>query len=329
LWPLRLLRRDDGAHVFERKLIGQNGRVATYLDARRRGPSQSPLLELLAEDAHRIARATPIDTVVPARKMQLGALVTLLACAALLLFVTLAPGFWGHGSRHRLFGAALPSELVPVRNILVLPGDATVRRNSDLEIRASLQGFQSDEAAVFVRFADQQQWERAPMERVADSRASFAFKLYALRSPFKYYVESDGTRSAEHTVAVADLPRIDRMRLTYRYPEWTGLPTQVEEGSRDIRAVAGTQVDIEIQSDVPLENPTLVHDDGEAGMTERNGANAATLAVEKPGRYYIAAEVAGEKVALSEEYAIEIVPDEKPVVQIERPARDWRATNIE
>src|SRR5690606_18230606 len=30
-----------------------------------------------------------------------------------------------------------------------------------------------------------------------------------------------------------------------------------------------------------------------------------------------------------DEYAIEIVPDEKPIVQIERPGRDWRATNIE
>jgi len=34
-------------------------------------------------------------------------------------------------------------------------------------------------------------------------------------------------------------------------------------------------------------------------------------------------------VALSDEYAIEVVPDEKPTIEIRKPGRDWRATSIE
>ena len=37
----------------------------------------------------------------------------------------------------------------------VTPGDATVRRNSDLAIRAAVEGFHPREVQVFVRFADQ------------------------------------------------------------------------------------------------------------------------------------------------------------------------------
>ena len=53
------------------------------------------------------------------------------------------------------------------------------------------------------------------------------------------------------------------------------------------------------------------------------------IAVNKPGRYQIGARVANEFVPLSDEYAIEVVPDEKPTIEIRKPGRDWRATSIE
>ena len=34
-------------------------------------------------------------------------------------------------------------------------------------------------------------------------------------------------------------------------------------------------------------------------------------------------------MALSDEYTIEIVADEKPTIEIRKPGRDWRATSIE
>ena len=39
--------------------------------------------------------------------------------------------------------------------------------------------------------------------------------------------------------------------------------------------------------------------------------------------------MANEFVPLSDEYAIEVVPDEKPTIEIRKPGRDWRATSIE
>ncbi len=325
--PLRVLRKEDGARVFERKLPQQQGRLSTYLDTRRVAHARSPLVELLAEDAVDVAKRTPVDAVVPAHKIRLNAIAALLALCALGALLTVAPREWSYTGRHLLFGAELPREIVPVRKILVRPGDVTVRRNSDLAIQATVEGFDPSQATIFVRFADQGQWERAPMQ--AGQAGTFEFRLYALRSPLTYYVDADGTRSPEHRVALADLPRIERVRLTYDYPDWTGLASEVDEESRDIRAVSGTKVSIEIESDGPLEEPLLVHDGRSETLAANGRTNVGTLAIEKPGTYHIAATVAGERVALSDEYAIEIVPDEKPIVQIERPGRDWRATNIE
>jgi hypothetical protein len=240
------------------------------------------------------------------------------------------PGFWGFGSRHLLLGADLPRTAVPLRLVTVKPGDATVRRNSDMPIRASIQGFHAREAQLFVRFADQQQWEKAPMlPGEGEAGSQFEFRLYAVRGPLQYYVEADGTRSTQHSVAVVDLPRIERVRLTYSYPDWTGLAPSVDETVRDIRAVAGTNVKVEVFADAPLDAPALIVD-GKVGRLDQDGrTSAGNIPVSAPGHYQIGARVAGEFVPLSEEYAIDIVDDEKPTIEIRKPARDWRATSIE
>ena len=328
--PLRRLRRHD-AEVFELQLPAVRGRVQTYLDARRRArdDAPSPLLELLAEDAAAIAEQRPVQTIVSTRRLAAVGAFGALAALALAMLVTMGPAYWGFGSRHVLLGAALPRIVAPVRAITVEPGDATVRRNSDLAIRASASGFRPDGAQVFVRFADQPEWERAPMQTLAADRPQFEFRLYAVRAPLSYYVEADGARSAEHRISVVDLPKIERVRLTYSYPEWTGLEPAVDEERRDIRAVAGTNVKVEVFADAPLEAPALIIDGAARELASEDRASVGAIDVQKPGRYQIGARVANEFVALSDEYAIEITPDEKPVIEIRKPGRDWRATSIE
>ena len=62
---------------------------------------------------------------------------------------------------------------------------------------------------------------------------------------------------------------------------------------------------------------------------QQGRSSTGAIVVTKPGRYQIGARVANEFVALSDEYAIEVVPDEKPTIEIRKPGRDWRATSIE
>lgn len=327
--PLKQLKQAHGAREFERRLPDEQGRIATFIDARRNPEQASPLVEMLALDAERIAATHPMESIVPAWRIIAQFSAAVLALFGLLALLFLAPGQWSFGARHLLLNAELPRHVLPIRRIALMPGDATVRRNSDLLVRATIEGFEPDRATLHVQFADQPDWERAPMQAARASANAFELKLFALRSPFAYYVEADGTRSATHKVTLADLPRIEEMRLTYRYPEWTGLPTTTDVDSRDIRAVAGTEVSVEIISDGALESPVLVHDDQEIALQSHDGRNAGTLRVNAAGQYHVAARVAGETVALSDDYTIEIIPDEKPTISIDKPGRDWRATSIE
>ncbi len=332
LWrPLRRLSGDDGANIFEQRLPDEDGRIKTYLDGKRREAqgNATPLLSLLAADAVGIAERTPPDEIVSSRRIAAGMLIGCAALAVLVGLLVAGPAYWGFGSRHLLLGMELPRYAVPVRRIAVTPGNATVRRNSDLAIRATVEGFHPREVSVFVRFADRQDWERAPMQPAKDQESRFEFRLYAVRGPLQYYVDAEGTRSGEHSVTVVDLPRIERVQLTYEYPQWTGLSPKMDDASRDIRAVEGTNVKVEVVSDAPLESPALVVDGSSGELVQQGRTSTGAIVVTKPGRYQIGARVADEFVALSDEYLIEVVPDEKPTVEIRKPGRDWRATSIE
>ena len=332
LWrPLRRLGRDQGAHIFEERLPDENGRIQTYLDSKRReSQGNAPaLLSLLAADAVAIAERTPPHEIVSSRRIAAGVLLAGAALVVLGALLVAGPTYWGFGSRHLLLGMELPRNAVPLRRVTVTPGNATVRRNSDLAIQATVEGFHPRDVQVFVRFADRQDWERAPMQPAEGQEARFEFRLYAVRAPLQYYVDAEGTRSGEHNVTVVDLPRIERVQLTYEYPQWTGLDPKVDDASRDISAVEGTNVKVEVVADGPLDAPALIVNGQTGELAQQGRTSTGAIVVTKPGRYQIGARVANEFVALSDEYAIEVVPDEKPTIEIRKPGRDWRATSIE
>ncbi|MFL6577699.1 MAG: hypothetical protein ACJ8MR_13855 [Povalibacter sp.] len=330
--PLRRLTLQPGAEL-ERRLPAQRGRVQTFLDVNRQAESDSPLTELLARDA--LSRAEqPPEQVVRDSHLWTAALIAALALGVLSFLLIMGPAHWGYGSRYLLLGSALPRSAVPILEVNVTPGDVTVRRNSDLTLRAVTQGFDAEGAEVFVRFDDQQNWERAPMQMVNEgARHSWQFKLFAVRGPLHYYVEANARRatktSAQHAISVVDLPRIERVRLTYHYPKWTGLADHLDDIGRKIRAVQGTQVSIEVFADAPLHTPVIAVGERNTAMQISGQAASGRLEVEHPGSYHISSRVADEWVALTEDYPIEIIEDTKPSIEIKKPGRDWQATSIE
>jgi hypothetical protein len=330
LWrPLLALRPRNRSKAFERHLPTQGGRIETYMElARRREQGEpAPLIDLLAEDALAVADQAPPETAVPRKHLWVPAAVAAGAVLVLAGLMTLDVSGWGFGSRHLWFGATIPKEKIVARSILVKPGNTTIRRNQDVPIHATVQGFTAQSAEVYVRFGDSKTFERAPMK--ASPSGEFEFTLYALREPLSYYVVSQGAKSAEHRIYVADVPRIEKMRLTYNYPSWTGLAPETDESYRDIQAVAGTKVSVELQTSAPLEEPTLNVNGASSGLSRDGNWSRGTLELTKAGTYRIHARVGDELVPLTDEYQISLVEDEKPTIEIAKPGRDWQASSIE
>ena len=157
----------------------------------------------------------------------------------------------------------------------------------------------------------------------------FEFSFFALREPLRYYVISAGIRSPEFEIEVVDLPRINNIKLTYHYPRWTQLETKTDDPGYDIRAVAGTEVEVEILTDQPLGDVELVVNGDALTMTAAGTIATGILEVAEEGEYFVSTFFNGEPVRLSDTYFIDVVADDRPVVQVIKPGRDWRASNIE
>ncbi|MEO6080093.1 MAG: hypothetical protein ABIQ86_09985 [Steroidobacteraceae bacterium] len=324
---LRALRRNGGATQIERVLPAQGGRVTTYLQESAKEGKASVLLDLLAEDAQRVAEQEALTQSIPARRLWLPGLIAG-ACAAALVGAFLIDGLLGEGAKRLWLGKVPTATRIAAAagGIAVQPGNTTVRRNQDLGISALVARGGSD-VNVYVRFDSDGEWEAAPMQ--ADGKGGYAFTLFAVREAARYYVASGSLKSKEHRIEVVDLPKIEHLRLTYDYPQWTGLKPRLEESGGDIRAVSGTRVSVEVVTDKPLDGPLLVIDDSQSGLTQSGATSRGNIAVKKAGHYRIATRFGNEIVPLTPDYAIDIVIDEKPTVQIVKPGKDYQATNIE
>jgi hypothetical protein len=329
-WALRwrAQEKNRAAAALEAALPSQQGRIVTYLQESAREPGKaSVLLDLLAADALALAQREPLSKAIHPRTYAwpvVGAVASLAALAVLLL--SNLP--LGDGARQLWFGQLPPAARVAAAagGIAVRPGDATVRRNHDLDVSALVAG-SGDDVRLHVRFGALGDWESAPMQRNADG--SYSFTIYAVRDAASYYVTAGRLKSVEYRINVVDLPSIERFKVRYDYPTWTGLDDHEEEGGGDLRAVAGTRVTLELTTSAPLEAPLLVIDGNGQELKQRGAVSSGSFAIEKEGHYRIATRFLGEIVPLTPDYAIELVEDQKPEIRIVRPGRDYRATAIE
>jgi len=211
----------------------------------------------------------------------------------------------------------------------VEPGSTTIRRRADLLIRARPVGFFAETARLSVRHGEAGAWETVPMRARADAEG-FEFVLAGVDASLRYRVEAGPATSDEYTVKVEELPQVRAIRLVYHYPDWTQLPVHTEERGGDVRAVAGTTVDVQIETDRPLKAGALqVNESERVPLESGSTTSVGRLPVEKDGRYYVAAIYGADVVRLSDDYLIEVTPDRPPVPQVAHPGRDVRATSIE
>jgi len=328
-FPLRLLQRSEGIKDIERRAPDFDGRVETYhglVKSSENDEQHSPFLGLLAEDTLKVARRIPIALKIRGWEISAPTVITVVALGALIWFAAFGPGNWRYGARHLWAGWAI-SDTLPPQRIVVTPGDGAVRRGGDFQITANAAGFDPLDALVFALFEGSETWESAPMD--TSEEGGFDFSFYAVREPLRYYVTSAGISSEEFEIQVVDLPRVSSLKLTYQYPQWTQLDSLTEDPGYDIRAVAGTRVEVEVRTDRPLSDAELVVNGESLTMSSSDLLATATLEVSDEGEYYVSTLFNGDPVRLSDTYFIDVVPDNRPAVTIVKPGRDWRASNIE
>jgi hypothetical protein len=299
-------------------------RLTTCVEAER-----SPMLDLLARDTVRASAEADPATVIPQARIAGFSGAAAIAVGFLTWLVFFAPGFWGHGAA-LLWGATPKTGEQPFYEIQVMPGDKVIRRRSDQLITASVVGFQAPAAKLKAKYQGSAKWEETAMLPSKDG-FGFEFLLSAVPAEVEYYVEAGNIRSKQYKISVLDLPSVKRIKVTYTYPKWTGLQPSTEDPGGDLRAVAGTQAELLIETDKPLANGLLALDSGEPAQLEKRDGNwlRAVVPIQKDGTYHIAARELQQNIRLTDDYFIEAQQETEPIVKLHRPGRDLRTNPIE
>jgi hypothetical protein len=302
-------------------------RLVTF--AERDAQKREPFLDLLALDTLNVARGAEPKSLVPDKQLATFLGVGAVSLAILVWLILAGPGFFGEGAA-LLWAASPHSGTAPFYDIQVVPGDITVRRNSDLMVTAQLVGLNTQNVRLYARYQSASKWDQVIMRPQAGG-SGFQFVFGGLPESVEYYVQAGPLDSKHYNVRVLDLPSVKNVRVTYRYPSWTHLQNVTEERGGDLRAVEGTDADLEVQTDKPLRDGLLVLDDEKQIRLSGGEGNVykGTVRMEKDGVYHVAALDQGQPVRLSNDFFIEARKAEPPNVIIARPGHDYRASPIE
>ncbi|MEZ2347269.1 hypothetical protein [Terriglobus sp. RCC_193] len=327
-WPLWRMTASRAIASVEASHPELEDRLTTF---RQREEEANPFVELLAADTLTRTENVEPHSVVSASTLAMFAGAGVACLAALLWMIFAAPGYVGYGAS--LLWRGERKAVQPLYAIAVQPGDVTVRRNSDQLITAEVTNLHPERVELFARFHSSNGWEPVAMQAIpsATGNASYQFTFTGLPEDVEYYVTAGPLTSEHHTVRVADLAAVKSVKVTYHYPAWTGLKTETQEHAGDLRAIEGTQAELQIEMDRPLKDGNLSLDDGRTIHLQPVEGNRykGTIAMAKDGAYHVAGTADGKPVRLSEDYFIATDKAEPPQIAIEKPGRDYRASPIE
>ncbi|MGI4758424.1 MAG: hypothetical protein ACRYGF_16435 [Janthinobacterium lividum] len=327
VWPLLRLSRQRAVQRAEAAFPALEGSLTTF--HQRQAANPDPFLELLAADTLRRTDQAPTSTLAPAPLLLGMSLAAFVFLGALLWMIFAAPGYVGYGASLLWTGERKTTQ--PLYALAVIPGDIAIRRNSDQPITAEVTNLHPDKVQIFAHFNSSNGWEPVAMQRQAGTGSSYGFVFTGLPENVEYYVTAGPLTSPHYKVRVVDLPSVKSVKVTYHYPKWTGLPSEINDHAGDLRAIEGTQAELQFEMDRPLKDGNLTLDNGQTlHLTAGEGNRyTGTVPMAKDGSYHVAATDAGQPVRLSEDYFIATDKAEPPQITIDKPGGDYHASPIE
>lgn len=290
-----------------------------------RGSLTYALVERAAETCKTIDYGSGIDRPALRRNSWLFAG----AAAVALVIVAAGPPALRDSTRLLLLPAA-PADAAVALSVSVAPGSDTIARGADFVVGARLNGFDGVGAQLVVRTGTDD-WQRLPMADGQDP-ASFEAVLFDVVTDTEYFVEAGSVRSPVFKVVVADAPYVKSLTLEYRYPAYTGLAARRVDDAGDIVAPKGTVVRAIATPSGPASNGRIVVDRAQyiAMQPAPDGRLAGGFKVLRDGLYGVELpDLDGRFTGASAQHAITVIPDEPPVVRIDKPGRDIKVANVD
>ncbi len=255
-----------------------------------------------------------------------------------LIFALIFPGAFKNS--FYIFSHPLTEFVSPQKFFFVIsPGNKEVVKYSDVNIKINVEGEKPKNINIFWR-NEGSGWNKEKLslkthprdhkaQEITKVEPDFFYQFKEVKRNFEYYAEAKGVESDQYKITVVDKPRVVGLKLTFIYPRYTQLKTQVvDENDGNVTAIGGTKVKIEARTNKELEKGEIVFSDSTRKQTKIKG-NVATgeILVKKDGSYFIELwDKSGNKNQDPIEYRITRIDDQFPFVEILEPGHDQDLT---
>ena len=319
------------ARFMEEHFPGLHNRLSTAVELIQTPSAVHPQIrQLVQRDAARKLRSLEKPRLYHREASIISMAGTAVTALVLLLLLFSGPMAYRY-SLNKLFNSWFDETQPPLYSIEVLPGNAKIVRHSDVEIRATLLGFDSDDVRLHVKYEKQPAWEEVTMRPDLEG-GEFLFLFFDARDRMDYYVEADGIRSDAYVIEVSEAPAVEELKVELQFPRYTGLKPKIQEDDGDIRALEGTQAVITIVTDQPVQSGVIRFEETAEIQMEALSGNqlSGSFKIERDDYYRIHLQnQEGVWNPSSDEFVIEALIDQPPSVSVARPGRDMKVTNLE
>ena len=154
---------------------------------------------------------------------------------------------------------------------------------------------------------------------------AFSMRIRQINKSFDYYIEAGRVKTEIQKIDVVDRPRVNGIKLSLFYPDYTETPPQViDENNGSFSAIVGSRVNMKITTNLPVTQAELVFEDSSRTPLKVNNKTAeGSLIIDKSHAYYIhLTNHLSEHNPDPIEYYITALPDEYPSIDVLRPGFD-------
>jgi hypothetical protein len=225
-------------------------------------------------------------------------------------------------------------------SFVISPGNAEVVKYSNVKIKINVEGEKPKKVNFYWRNVENPaeggegaKWNEERLVKVNKQTGvenpDFYFDFKEVKRSFDYYAEAEGVQSDLYKITVVDKPRVIGLRLTFNYPRYTQLKTQVvDENDGNINAIVGTKVQIEAKTNKELSEANIIFPDSTKSQMKIKGEMATgEILVKKDDSYHIEVwDKLGNKNQDPIEYKITKIDDQYPTVEILEPGHDQDLT---
>jgi hypothetical protein len=211
----------------------------------------------------------------------------------------------------------------PDFSLSVTPGDAEILKGDNVVILAQVTGTPLSEITLALKESKADKFERHALS--SKQNGTFTYTLENIKADTKYFVEAGAETSPEYTIIVVELPFVRNLQVKLTYPTYTKLGTQfLDENVGDVSALKGTQVEISLQANKPVNEAALIFSDSTTKTLRIAGQElSGNFMLRQPGSYVIhLVDNKGRASADPIEYRLSVLEDQHPFVQITFPGQD-------